>query len=115
MAKAKREGEELVKVGYRLPPRLIKLVEMSALDNRRSINDEMIVILEEYFSKIESITLTFSATLEQYNDIIKKAQELGVEVMPAKVFAPRPGFDQSEPGLGQPDPEPDKPAKKGKK
>ena len=48
--KTKKEGEELVKVGYRLPPDLIKQIEESAIANRRSINDEVIVLLEAAIS-----------------------------------------------------------------
>jgi arginyl-tRNA synthetase len=48
--KAKKEGEELVKVGYRLPPDIIKRIEKSAVEHRRSVNDEVITIFEEFFS-----------------------------------------------------------------
>jgi len=48
--KAKIEGEELVKVGYRLPPDIIKRIEKSAIEHRRSVNDEVIVLLESALS-----------------------------------------------------------------
>ena len=48
--KAKKDGEELVKVGYRLPPDIIKRVEKSAIEHRRSVNDEVIVLLEAALS-----------------------------------------------------------------
>jgi hypothetical protein len=44
--KKTKEGEELVKVGYRLPPDVIRFIEKSAIENRRSVNDEVIVLLE---------------------------------------------------------------------
>lgn len=48
--KAKKEGEKLVKVGYRLPPNIIKRIEKSAIEHRRSLNDEVIVLLEASLS-----------------------------------------------------------------
>ena len=48
--KAKKEGEELVRVGYRLPPNIIKRIEKSAIEHRRSVNDEVIVLLEASLS-----------------------------------------------------------------
>jgi hypothetical protein len=48
--KKTREGEELVKVGYRLPPDIILRLEKDAIKHRRSVNDEVITILEEYFA-----------------------------------------------------------------
>jgi hypothetical protein len=44
--KKTKEGEQLVKVGYRLPPDLIRFIEKSAIESRRSVNDEVIVLLE---------------------------------------------------------------------
>ena len=41
------EGEELIRVSYRLPPDIIKRLQESAIANRRSINDEVIVLLEK--------------------------------------------------------------------
>ena len=48
--KAKQEGETLVRVGYRLPPHIISRIEKSAIDHRRSVNDEVIVLLESALS-----------------------------------------------------------------
>ena len=45
--KVTKEGEELVRVSYRLPPDIIKRLQESAIANRRSINDEVIVLLEK--------------------------------------------------------------------
>ena len=45
--KLKRKGEMLVSSGYRLPPELIEKIRESAVKNRRSANDEVIVLLEE--------------------------------------------------------------------
>ena len=52
--KAKQKGEELVKVGYRLPPGLIERIKDSAVANRRSINDEVIVLLEESLERVST-------------------------------------------------------------
>jgi len=48
--KVKREDEKLINFGFRLPPDLIEKLRESALSNRRSINNEMIVLLEMVFN-----------------------------------------------------------------
>ena len=48
--KAKTEGEVLVKVGYRIPPNIKLRIEKSATEHRRSVNDEVIVLLEAALS-----------------------------------------------------------------
>ena len=45
--KAKNKDEELVKVSYRLPKDLLKELEDEAIENRRSINDELIYTLKQ--------------------------------------------------------------------
>jgi len=59
--KAKRENEILVKVGYRLPPDLIKRIEESAVANRRSINDEVIILLESALANASDLTAYLDA------------------------------------------------------
>jgi|GEM_PF-2869534 len=59
--KAKRENEILVKVGYRLPPDLIKRIEESAIANRRSINDEVIILLESALASAGGLTAYLDA------------------------------------------------------
>jgi len=44
--KKKREDEKLVNFGFRLPTTLIERIKESAFDNRRSMNNEAIVLLE---------------------------------------------------------------------
>jgi len=51
--KAKRKDEELLKVGYRLPARLKQAIEDKALAERRSANDQVIVLLEQSLKKTE--------------------------------------------------------------
>jgi hypothetical protein len=48
--KAINKAEELVKATYRLPKDLCEELENLAITHRRSINDELITILEEYFA-----------------------------------------------------------------
>jgi len=45
--KARRTGEVLVKVGLRLPQSLKEAMEISAKSERRSVNDQAIVLLEK--------------------------------------------------------------------
>lgn len=45
--KVRLESELVVKVGYRIPVLLKKAVEEKALQERRSINDQVIVMLEQ--------------------------------------------------------------------
>jgi hypothetical protein len=49
--KIKQENEKLVKVGVRLPARLKKAIEEKAISERRSINDQVIVLLEQSLPK----------------------------------------------------------------
>ena len=51
--KTRRKNEELVKVGYRLPARLKNAVEEKAVSERRSVNDQVIVLLEKGMSVLE--------------------------------------------------------------
>jgi hypothetical protein len=48
--KATNENEKLKKVGYRLPPDICDKLNEIAVINRRSINDEVIEILRDYFN-----------------------------------------------------------------
>ena len=45
--KVKHKNEELIKVGFRIPARLKKAIEDKALIERRSTNDQVIVLLEQ--------------------------------------------------------------------
>ena len=45
--KTKRAGEELINQGFRLPPALIERIKDLAAKERRSINDQAIVLLEK--------------------------------------------------------------------
>ena len=45
--KIKREGEELIHVGIRLPVQIKAMVNEVAYRERRSINDQYIVLLEK--------------------------------------------------------------------
>ena len=51
--KVKPENEELVKVGYRIPANLKKGIEALAIKERRSVNDQVIVIFEK---ALETVT-----------------------------------------------------------
>ena len=53
--KAKREQEELVKVGFRIPLRLKKAMEDTAVNERRSINDQAIVLLEKALNQTVAV------------------------------------------------------------
>jgi plasmid stability protein len=44
--KVTKEGEELVRTSYRLTPNIIERIKKSAIEHRRSVNDEVIVLLE---------------------------------------------------------------------
>ena len=46
--KATDKDGNLKKVAYRLPPELCEKLEKSAIENRRSINDELITIIEDF-------------------------------------------------------------------
>ena len=59
--KAKREQEELVKVGFRIPLRLKKAMEYTAVNERRSINDQAIVLLEKALNQTVVMTGTGQA------------------------------------------------------
>jgi TfoX/Sxy family transcriptional regulator of competence genes len=48
--KAGKKGEELTKVSYRLPAGICDKLEELAVLNRRSINDELVLILQDYFN-----------------------------------------------------------------
>jgi len=51
--KVKLKNEELLKVGYRLPARLKQAIENKALAERRSTNDQVIVLLEQSLERTE--------------------------------------------------------------
>jgi hypothetical protein len=44
--KTVNKGENLVRTSYRLPPDIIERIKKSAIANRRSVNDEVIVLLD---------------------------------------------------------------------
>jgi hypothetical protein len=48
--KIKRQDEELIKTGFRLPLRLKKSIEDMARKERRSVNDQAIVLFEKALS-----------------------------------------------------------------
>ena len=48
--KAADEDERLVRTSYRLPPDIIERIKKSAIEHRRSVNDEVIVLLEAAIS-----------------------------------------------------------------
>jgi hypothetical protein len=77
--KAKKEGEELVKVGYRLPPNIIRRIEKSAIDHRRSVNDEVIVLLEAALSiddgPISAAGLARLLEIREYTPEIRPPEE----------------------------------------
>ena len=47
--KAINEDEKLQKVAYRIPPDICEKLKEIAIINRRSVNDEVITILQDYF------------------------------------------------------------------
>jgi len=49
--KIKRKADGLIKVGFRLPARLKKAIEEKALIERRSANDQVIVLLENALNR----------------------------------------------------------------
>jgi len=51
--KVGKKDEELVKVTYRFPKELCEKIEESAIESRRSINDDLITILEIVFGSPE--------------------------------------------------------------
>ena len=46
--KAKNIGEKLIKASYRLPKNILDQLEEMAIGDRRSINDELIYLLEKH-------------------------------------------------------------------
>jgi hypothetical protein len=51
--KIKRRDEELIKVGLRIPLRLKEQIAMRAIEERRSANDEFIVLMEKALKEKE--------------------------------------------------------------
>jgi hypothetical protein len=51
--KAKNEHEELVKFGVRIPKKLKDLIVLCAINERRSANDEFIVLMEKALKEKE--------------------------------------------------------------
>ena len=113
--KAKKEGEDLVKVGYRLPPDLIKRLEESAISNRRSVNDEMITILKIYFAQQdeweENQRMKDARAPERWDDLDRKVlNEIIRELGDITGVFPKAHPDGFQPSPGRPKkaPEPDK-------
>jgi hypothetical protein len=52
--KIKRKDEELIKVGYRIPANLKNKIEAAARMERRSENDQVIVLFERALSTKEA-------------------------------------------------------------
>ena len=53
-----KRNEELVKVGLRIPLRLKKAMEDMALNERRSVNDQAIVLLEKALAQTQQLART---------------------------------------------------------
>ena len=53
--KTKRDGEELVKVAYKLPKTLKQALEDMAVAERRSMNDQLIVLLARILTKEDDL------------------------------------------------------------
>ena len=51
--KKKRENEEMVKVSWRIPSRLKESIDALAVKERRSVNDQAIVLLEKALGKVD--------------------------------------------------------------
>jgi hypothetical protein len=99
--KAKKEGEELIKVGYRLPPSIIQLIEKSAIEHRRSVNDEVIVLLEK---ALGITTELIKINAKDLYAVLEAAKKFGIRVK---------RVEHSTDDNGET--EPAKPAKKPKK
>jgi hypothetical protein len=52
--KSRRENEELIKVGFRIPRQLNEAITREAIDERRSANDQVIVLLEKALEEKEA-------------------------------------------------------------
>ena len=70
----------------RFPENMYNRLARNAKINRRSLNAEIVFCLEEYFSEEQTMVLRFSTTQEKCDMVIKKAQELGIEVKPVHLL-----------------------------
>ena len=68
--KAREINDELLDRAYRLPKNIIEEIEKSADKNRRSINNEMIVILDLYFNKTICLPDDLRDRLDRVSEVL---------------------------------------------